>query len=212
MEKLLRGLARFQADVFPDRKPLFEELACKQYPVALFITCADSRIVPDLITQSDPGDLFICRNAGNMVPPYGELLGGVSATIEYAVSALDVKHIIVCGHSDCGAMQGCLHPERVRSMPAVASWMAHGERARRIVLENHPGLSEDEQMAMLTRENVAAQLENLRTHPPVAVRLARGALEIHGWVYDIRTGGVVIYDQRTNRFVAFGGRVSAGGA
>src|SRR3982751_6268271 len=116
MERLLKGVSTFQREVFPQHRELFERLAAKQNPMALFITCADSRVVPDLITQSDPGDLFICRNAGNMVPPYGEMNGGVSATIEYAVVALNIRHIIVCGHSDCGAMKGVLHPEAVEQM------------------------------------------------------------------------------------------------
>src|SRR5262245_41103473 len=136
MERLLRGVTKFQTEVFPAQRPLFEGLASGQSPEALFITCADSRIVPQLITQSSPGDLFICRNAGNMVPPYGELHGGVSATIEYALCVLNVKHIIVCGHTDCGAMKGILHPEAVADMPTVRSWLAHGEVARRIVNEN----------------------------------------------------------------------------
>jgi carbonic anhydrase len=114
MDRLLRGLSKFQKEVFPEQKHLFHQLAASQSPETLFLTCADSRVVPSLITQSDPGDLFICRNAGNMIPPYGEMTGGVSATIEYAVVALGVKHIIVCGHSDCGAMHGVLTPEKVR--------------------------------------------------------------------------------------------------
>src|SRR5688572_19481788 len=183
MERLIQGVAKFQRDVFPEKQQLFEELASGQSPEALFITCADSRVVPDLITQTNPGDLFICRNAGNMVPPYGELHGGVSATIEYAVCALNVQHIIVCGHGDCGAMKGILHPEAVAHMPTVRTWLSHGEVARHVVKENYPNLSGDDALRAITEENVIAQLAHLRTHPSVAARLARGTIGVHGWVY-----------------------------
>jgi carbonic anhydrase len=180
---------------------LFEQLASGQHPEALFITCADSRVVPVLLTQTRPGDLFICRNAGNMVPPYGELHGGVSATIEYSVCALNVKHIIVCGHTECGAMKALLHPEGLESMPTVKSWLAHGEMARRIVVENYRDLTGDPLVHALTEENVVAQLQHLRTHPAVAARLARGEMSLHGWVYDIRTGNVDAWDHQRQRFV-----------
>jgi carbonic anhydrase len=201
MDRLVQGVAKFQREVFPQKQQLFEELAGGQNPEALFITCADSRIVPDLIMQTNPGDLFICRNAGNMVPPYGELHGGVSATIEYAVRALNVEHIIVCGHSDCGAMKGILHPELVADMPTVQTWLSHGEVARRMVTENYPNLPEAAKLDVITEENVVAQLEHLRTHPSVAARLARGTLSIHGWVYDFRTSHVSAWDAPKGRFV-----------
>ena len=201
MERLLKGVSTFQREVFPQHRELFERLAAKQNPMALFITCADSRVVPDLITQSDPGDLFICRNAGNMVPPYGEMNGGVSATIEYAVLALNVRHIIVCGHSDCGAMKAVLHPELVEDLPTVRSWLAHGEMARRIVNEAYPALSEGAQLHTLVGENVVAQLEHLRTHPSVASRLATGSICLHGWIYHIRTGQIEAWDAQQGGFV-----------
>jgi carbonic anhydrase len=201
MERLIEGVTKFQRDVFPQKQSLFQELAGGQHPEALFITCADSRIVPSLITQCDPGDLFICRNAGNMVPPYGELRGGVSATIEYAVCALNVQHIIVCGHSDCGAMKGILHPEAVEQMPTVKTWLSHGEVARHIVKENYPDLSEADALRVVTEENVVAQIAHLRTHPSVAARLARGTISVHGWVYDFRTGHVGAWDPESGRFV-----------
>jgi carbonic anhydrase len=201
MERLLRGVTKFQTEVFPAQRPLFEGLASGQSPEALFITCADSRIVPQLITQSSPGDLFICRNAGNMVPPYGELHGGVSATIEYALCVLNVKHIIVCGHTDCGAMKGILHPEAVADMPTVKSWLAHGEVARRIVNENYPNITEQAKLHVITEENVVAQLEHLRTHPSVASRLAGGKVALHGWMYHIHSGQVDAWDSHRARFV-----------
>jgi len=201
MRRIVEGLHRFQTAVFPAKRDLFHRLADGQAPRALFITCGDSRIVPDLITQTNPGELFICRNAGNIVPPFGETAGGVSATIEYAVVALGIANIIVCGHSDCGAMKGILHPETIRSMPTVASWMQHAEPARHVVEELYPERTEEEQLELLTRENVLAQLANLVTHPSVAARLARGTLGIFGWHYDISTGEVLTWDAERNRFV-----------
>ena len=201
MKHLVDGVVRFQRDIFPKRKHLFEKMAEEQNPQALFITCADSRVVPDMIMQTEPGDLFICRNAGNMVPPYGEFHGGVSATIEYAVRVLNIPDIIVCGHTDCGAMKGLLRPELLSEMPTVKSWLSHGELARRMVKENYPELSEDQRQYALTEENVVAQLDHLRTHPSVAARLARGHLQIHGWVYHICTGDVRAWDSQRSRFV-----------
>lgn len=203
MEKLIEGVRKFQKDVYPEQRELFRSLASGQKPKALFITCADSRVVPQLITQCEPGDLFICRNAGNMVPAFGDTNGGVSATIEYAVAALGIEHIIICGHSDCGAMKGILKPEAVKEMPTVAHWLHYGEAARRIVMENHRNLPESRQLSVVTHENVAAQLANLRTHPSVAVRIARGRLQLHGWMYHIETGDVEVYDEIHRRFVAF---------
>jgi carbonic anhydrase len=201
MKNFIDGFIRFKRDVFPKRKQLFERLAGAQSPEALFITCADSRIVPDLIMQTEPGDLFICRNAGNIVPPYGEVQGGVSATIEYAVAVLNVSHIIVCGHTDCGAMKGILKPETLDELPTVKSWLSHGELARRVVKENYPELSESAKLHVLTEENVVAQLDHLRTHPSVAARLANGRIQLHGWIYNIRAGEVHAWDAHRARYV-----------
>ncbi|MBL8177396.1 MAG: carbonic anhydrase [Bryobacterales bacterium] len=201
MKKLVSGYEKFRADVFPAKQKTFESLAGEQHPRALFITCADSRILPEMIMQSDPGELFIQRNAGNIVPPYGERMGGVSATIEYGVLALNVRHIVVCGHSDCGAMRGVLHPEQVAKMPTVASWLMHGELARRIVEDNYGELAEEEKLNALIHENVLAQLDHLRTHPAVASRLKSGDLQLHGWVYEIHTGAIEAYEAETESFV-----------
>lgn len=205
MKKLVEGFYRFREEVFPNKQDLFAKLALEQHPRALFITCADSRVVPDLITQSSPGDLFICRNAGNIVPPYGERIGGVSATIEYAVLGLGVRNIIVCGHSDCGAMRAVLHPEKLYDMPTVASWLFHAETARRIVHENYGDAAEEERLEALIHENVLAQLDHLRTHPSVGARLARGELNLYGWVYRIDTGEVKGYDADLGEFVPLAG-------
>ncbi|MDZ4797604.1 MAG: carbonic anhydrase [Bryobacteraceae bacterium] len=201
MDRILEGVAKFQRDVYPPQRELFEQLANRQSPRALFITCADSRVVPDLITQVGPGELFICRNAGNMIPSHGEVNGGVSATIEYAVVALKIRHIIVCGHTDCGAMKGVLHPETTDSMPTVKSWLAYGEMARRVVEQAYPDLTDEAKLHALIGENVVAQLDHLKTHPSVAASLATGNLCIHGWVYHIRSGVVEAWDAQVGQFV-----------
>ena len=201
MERLLEGVARFKRDVFPARKHLFKSLADSQSPEALFITCADSRIVPDLIMQTQPGDLFICRNAGNIVPPYGDVQGGVSATIEYAVCVLNVKHVIVCGHSDCGAMKALVQPHKLDGLPTVKRWLSHGELAHRVVTENSADLTDDAFLQALTEENVIAQLDHLRTFPFIAARLASGRVQLHGWVYNIAKGDVSCWDPNRGKFI-----------
>src|SRR5947209_1011259 len=114
MQKLVEGVHHFQANIFSPQRELFERLADGQSPVALFITCSDSRINPNLLTQTEPGELFILRNAGNLVPPYGAGPGGEAATVEFATAALGIRDIIVCGHSHCGAMRALLAPAKLR--------------------------------------------------------------------------------------------------
>src|SRR6266404_2445316 len=137
MQKLIQGIHQFQQESFRPLQDLFEQLSKGQDPETLFITCSDSRIDPNLLTRSKPGDLFILRNAGNIVPPYGAASGGEAATIEFAVAALGVKDIILCGHSYCGAMKGLLQAEQVACLPAVSAWLAHAHTTRRIVQENY---------------------------------------------------------------------------
>lgn len=194
MEAIRRGILKFQREIYPARRREFEDLADNQEPHTLFITCSDSRVVPELLTQSRPGEIFICRTAGNMVPTYGETHGGVSATIEYAIAVLHVRDIVICGHTDCGAMRGILKPANVANLPAVRRWLHHGEAARVVVEEAYPELPEDLKLQVLTRENIVAQLENLRTHPPVAARMRSGRLQVHGLVYDIQRGHVDVFD------------------
>lgn len=201
MQKLIQGLHEFQQTIFSSKKELFERLAQGQAPDALFITCSDSRINPNLITQTEPGELFILRNAGNIVPPHGANAGGEAATIEFAVTALGVKDIIVCGHSQCGAVKGLLHPESLETMPTVASWLSHAEATRRIVRENYPNLSEEEQLNIATQENVLVQVENLRTLPSVSSALARKEIAIHAWVYKIQTGEVFAFESERGQFL-----------
>jgi carbonic anhydrase len=167
----------------------------------LFITCADSRIDPELITQSGPGGIFVSRNVGNLVPTYSELPGGVSAIIEYAVLGLRVSQIVVCGHTDCGAMIGLLHPEKVALLPIVKSWLHHGDGALSIVRNRNTAPDEQSALRELIEENVLLQLQHLRTHPSVADSLARGSLALSGWVYDIGLGVVHVYSEDHDVFL-----------
>jgi carbonic anhydrase len=201
MHKLLQGIHQFQANVFRSHRELFKRLADGQRPDVLFITCSDSRINPNLITQTDPGELFILRNAGNIVPPHGAANGGEGATIEFAVVGLGVQDIIVCGHSHCGAMKGLHHPESLEGMPTMAAWLAHAEATRRIARRRYEGLAGEALLNVTIQENVLVQLENLRTHPAVAAALAGGSLKLHGWVYKIETGEVFAFHRDHGEFL-----------
>ena len=200
MEKVISGIVQFQEKAFEERKDLFAELANGQSPEVLFITCSDSRIDPNLVTQTEPGDLFICRNAGNIVPPHVKTAGGMTASIEFAVAALNVPHIVVCGHTECGAMKGAMAPEGLDSLPHIREWLGYSKAAVDVVNELGKDLDDKKRMEMLLQQNVILQLQHLRTHPTVATRLAKGDLQLHGWVYDIRTGDVSAYDEGQNKF------------
>lgn len=199
LDKLKQGILKFQSEVYPNRREQYEYAATHpQTPHTLLITCADSRIDPEAITNSGPGDIFVTRNVGNMVPAYGDMLGGVSAVIEYAVDALKVKHVVVCGHSDCGAMKGLLAGEgALDSMPTVKNWLRNADAAKRVtkILDG-----ETSTLPTMTEQNVLLQLQHLRTHPSVAAAIARGELTVSGWVYDIGHGDVRIYDESENKF------------
>jgi carbonic anhydrase len=204
MHKLLAGIHHFQSQIFKPKRDFFRLLAKEQRPQGLFITCSDSRVNPNLITQTDPGELFILRNIGNIVPPFSPSTadGGAAAAIEFAVTALNVEYIVVCGHSHCGAMTGLLQPESVAELPSVSAWLAQAESARRIVQHNYAGLAEEQKLNVLIQENVLVQLENLRTHPAVAVRLSRGDLALFGWVYKLETGEIFAYQPDEGQFVS----------
>lgn len=201
MQKLIQGIHEFRERDFRPLEGLFARLSKGQDPETLFITCSDSRIDPNLLTRSQPGDLFILRNAGNLVPPHAAATGGEAATIEFAVAVLGVSDIIVCGHSDCGAMKALLQPETVAHLPAVSEWLSHAETTRRIVRENYNRLFGERLVMATVEENVLVQLESLRTLPAVASRLVRGDLHLHGWVYKIGTGEVFAYDVESAEFV-----------
>jgi carbonic anhydrase len=201
MQKLVQGIHHFQANIFRSQRDLFARLAHSQNPVALLITCSDSRIDPNLVTQTEPGDLFVLRNAGNIVPPFGAANGGEEATIEYAVEGLGVPDIVVCGHSSCGAMTALLRPDGLQRMPAVAKWLGHAEATRRIMIDKYRELKDAALVTATVEENVLVQLENLRTHPAVAAGVARDRLKLHGWVYKIETGQVFAFQPEAGQFL-----------
>jgi carbonic anhydrase len=202
LKGLKDGILQFQREIYPEQAETYRKAASEpQRPKALIVTCADSRIDPELITQSGPGELFVTRNIGNLVPAYGEMMGGVSAVVEYAVSALKVKHIAVCGHSDCGAMKALLHPESLESMATVKRWMRNAEAALSVA-DSLADKNEkpNERLRKLTEENVLLQVQHLRTHPSVAGAVAREELTLSGWVYDIATGQVRISENGERAF------------
>ncbi len=200
MKSIVQGTLKFQRLAYPSLSGLFKKLANNQHPNALFITCSDSRVVPELLTQQDPGDIFVIRNAGNIVPSHSAEPGGVTASVEYAVAALEVTDIVVCGHSDCGAMTALASCTCLNHMPAVASWLRHADAAK-AVNESRQHATPADKLDGMVRENVLAQLANLKTHPSVACALEQGKLTLHGWVYDIETGTVVAFDGKTRRFL-----------
>ncbi|AFY75993.1 MAG: carbonic anhydrase [Hydrococcus sp. C42_A2020_068] len=203
MKKLLEGLKRFQAGYFSSHKELFEQLAHGQHPRILFITCADSRIDPNLITQAEVGELFVIRNAGNIIPPFGAANGGEGASIEYAIDALGIEQIVVCGHSHCGAMKGLLQLNSLEEkMPLVYNWLKHAEATRRVVNENYSSYLDGEELLELTiAENVLNQLDNLQTYPSIRSKQHQQKLSLHGWIYRIETGEVLAYDPVLHDFV-----------
>jgi carbonic anhydrase len=204
MERLVQGHKRFRAEVFPERRSQFRLLADRQSPEWLFITCSDSRVLPDLILGTGPGDLFITRNAGNVVPVLNHEVDGVTATIEYAVDVLKVKDAIVCGHSDCGAMKAALDQEGLKKLPKAHRWLRHVESAFSHRQPLNPADGDSAELASLIRGNVVAQLMNLREQPSVSRAIAEGRLRVHGWYYDILTGSIEEYDEAQRRFVPWG--------
>ncbi len=210
LQQLIDGIGNYQRDVFTKKRALFKTLAEGQSPLALFIACSDSRVDPCELTQTQPGELFILRTAGNIVPPYGAVNGGEAGTIEYAINVLKIPHIIVCGHSHCGAMGGLLNPESLVGMPAVQGLLSHAEATRRIVNENHADVTEkNARVALAVETNVLVQMKNLTTHPCVAAAMAREELQLHGWVYQFETGRVSMYSESKDHFAEIGGSSSS---
>jgi carbonic anhydrase len=207
MQKLEDGIHQFQANYFASHRALFEELAeTGQRPETLFMTCSDSRVVPTLITNVGPGELFIVRNVGNIVPSVERgFVGGVSAAIEYAVEVLQVGNVIVCGHTHCGAIDAILHPERVAHLPFVSRWLAASSRIPTLIEERYGHLEGEARMTAAVQENVLVQLENLRSFDFVARRLDSGRLKMSGWVFKIATGDVFDYDPVSGQFLQLGG-------
>ena len=203
MYRLISGMRDFRENVFPTRQAHFEGLASGQQPSTLFITCSDSRIVPEMLTQTEPGELFVLRNAGNLVPPCTAPFSGEAATVEYAVQALKVQDVIVCGHSHCGAISGLLRPQLVKGLPAVEKWLEHAEHVRREIEDQH--LANDNGDDLLTtaiKANVLVQLNHLRTYSAVADAEARGELRLHGCFYRFETGEVTVFNAQQQLFTS----------
>lgn len=205
MNKIREGYHTFRETILPKQLGFYEELAKKaQRPKALMITCSDSRIDPSIFTQTEPGDIFFIRNAGNIIPPHGATNGGEASSIEYAVTVLKINAIILCGHSHCGAMNALLdfnnNPEQRHKFPAVSNWFDHAEATRLIMHERYPHLQGNELLNTAVEENVLIQLNNLSTHPVVSAGLAQGTLNLFGWRYEIETGTIYEYDQEGGEF------------
>ena len=203
MQNLLDGIVKFRSEDFEAHRELFSNLKAQQNPHTLFIACSDSRVDPNLITGTLPGELFIIRNVANMVPPYRKTVeyAGVTSAIEYAVLFLNVKNIIVCGHSNCGGCAACLKPaEYLAEMPHTQTWLQLANPVRDRVFREIPAEEPAEREWMMEQANVVEQLKHLITYPFVQERVASGTLALSGWHYIIETGEIFIYDQSTGEF------------
>jgi len=206
MKRLIEGLQDFHGNVYPENSKIFQSLAAEQNPHVMFITCADSRIDPSLLLRGKPGDIFVTRNAGNIVPASDGDASGVAATVEYAVGGLNIRDIVVCGHSDCGAMKALLNPDGIKEYPAVARWLENSKEARRLAVES--GAVGASLLRRAAEENILLQLDTLAAYPSVAASLARGEMNLYGWYYDIGCGIVHSYSPETRQFQPFNGTLS----
>ena len=201
MKLLLERYQEFRQSVLSANREFYENLVSGQEPDTMLITCSDSRICPESMFGYRPGEVFVLRNAGNIVPSYGQgSSGGEVATIEYAVAVLGVKHIVVCGHTGCGAMKALMDPESVTSLPAVAEWLRSAENTRRVVIESKHKVDANELASVASRENALCQLDNLRTHPAVASAVRQGKLQLHAWVYKLEDHVVEAFNPENSRF------------
>ena len=203
--KLIEGHTRFRKDYFDHERELFETLAKgAQRPLALMLACCDSRVVPNLLVNAHPGDLFVVRNIANIVPPFKQeqVNRSVGAALEYAVHVLKVPHIIICGHTQCGGLQALANgPEAlVSEMPTLAGWLRDAVSVLERLVSRWPQASVEEIARQLVFENVVVQLENLLTYPVVRKALDENRIEIHGWVYDLATAQVRVYEPSSNEF------------
>ena len=205
MRKFIMGIVDFRERLLSQYAQRFRDLAQGQAPDALFVTCSDSRIVPDLLASTDPGDLFVMRNVGNLVPPAtaeGASTGDLSeaSAIEYALLTLKVRSVAVCGHSECGAMKAALARQPMPNTPNLAKWLHHSASAV-FRLDNEgpldPRWNRCDQLSQL---NVLVQLEHLATYPIVRERMADGSLYLSGWWFDIAKGDMYIYQRERRSF------------
>ena len=204
MQKLVEGHQRFLDNVFPARRDQFHLLAEQQAPRWLLVTCSDSRIVPDLMLGTGPGDLFISRSIGNVVPVTMNDVDGVTATIEYAVDVLKVPYVILCGHSDCGAIKAAIDRTGLDKLPKANRWLQHVEAAFSHRQPLKPEDGPHAELCSVIRGNVVAQLGNLKAQPSVSRAMSEGRLKVFGWYYDILTGEIEQFDEESRRFVTLG--------
>lgn len=201
MKKLIEGIVEFRKQLTPEKKALYRKLTEGQSPDALFIACCDSRVVPNAFASTDPGKLFVLRNIGNLVPPFSSNEDhSAAAAIEYAVKYLHVDDIVVCGHSECGAMKAICDNLKDPTSKNLMSWLEHGEAS---TLNKHAdkidaSLSKENQ---LSQENVLEQLNHLRSYPYVEELISAGKLRLHAWWFDIANADVYCFEESHNKYV-----------
>lgn len=200
MKKLIKGLHKFQTEVFPIQKDFFQELTKGQAPEILFVTCSDSRINPHLVTSADPGDLFIIRNAGNIIPAF-PAQGGEIATIEFAVCELKVEHIIICGHSHCGAIEAAFNLDVLMNQPHVRTWIGNNiVPTLDFVHQNYQELDQMTEANILLQEHVLKQIENIKTHSVVMQEITDRSVTLHAWIYAFEKGDIFSFNQQEGQF------------
>lgn len=203
MKKLIRGILEFRRNALPEYREKFARLALEQRPDSLFIACSDSRVVPNTFASTDPGDLFVIRNVGNLIPQAGEdghstADESEAAAIEFALLNLNVADIIVCGHSECGAMRGLIEGREKVPARNLRAWLRHGEASLAKLADETGGLSPVNRLSQL---NVLQQLEHLRSYPVVQERLAGRRVQLHGWWFELSTANVYAYEEGAGRFL-----------
>ena len=200
MEKLIKGLHKFKNEIFYQRKDFFKSLAEGQKPEVFFITCSDSRINPNLFTSTDPGELFISRNVGNIVPIAG-IQNSEAVAIEFALNQLNIEHIIICGHYHCGALQAALTVDLIKDMPNLAEWIkVNIVPTVDLVKVNYNPKNDLAFLDLLTQEHVLRQVENLKTYKIINDKLLNGNLTIHAWIYKFETGEIFSFNSVDNQF------------
>jgi carbonic anhydrase len=207
MHRLYKGIWHFQQSYFRKEEEFFRRLSGRQSPEVLFVTCADSRVDPNLVTQSRPGELFILRNVGNIIPPYDSIKdrNSVAAAIELAVLELKIRDIIICGHSNCGAMEALHKGEKeLADMPHLREWLQLATPVRDFILKHYAEATDEVRQTVTEEENVLLQLHNVQTYPFVSKALSAGSLRLHGWYYNIGTGSVYYYNSAEDVFQVIG--------
>jgi carbonic anhydrase len=200
MKKLIQGIVEFRNNLSEESRTLFAKLAIEQKPDALFIACSDSRVVPNLFASTNPGDLFVLRNMGNLIPPASSEQDCAQAAIEYSIFSLNISDIIVCGHSECGAMQALLEGVDAKCCPHLVSWLKYGDESLNKVKNGFildPTLSMHNQVSQV---NVLQQMEHISSYPFIRDRCEKGQLRVHGWWFDIAHADVYCYEKTLNQF------------